>query len=399
MTCRSDSAPAARGRSRTEGLAIAVVVAGFALAALVPATPAVAQETPGSHVVKKGDTLWDLAARYLSDPFQWHRIFDLNRSMIDDPHWIYPGQEFRLPGAVQDGSRVASGDQAEARARGAAAEAGASAGDVHAATGAERAGAFDAPSIFDHSPEASVNVNTMSLDRVTPPDLVSMSDYLRAGFVTSPASVSPHAVTARIMSQNPLGLELPSSVRSHDRIMIALNGLSVSEGDFLQAIRPGRNRGSVGREYASMGLVEVTGVEGDSARAVVRTVYGDYQVGDLLVPAGSPGDVGTELTAVQNGMVARLLGFETEQPLLSTGDMVFVDAGSREGVEVGDEFAVFPADIADVGSASLDDRLSVVRVVRTFDHTASARVVDTRDVGTEADAPVRLVRRPSAAGG
>jgi len=375
---------------------LAAVVAALALATLVPATPVVAQETPGSHVVKKGDTLWDLAARFLSDPFQWHRIFDLNRSIIDDPHWIYPGQEFRIPGAAQDGARVAEQERAGQAAGAQAAEAGQGGG---AATGAERAGAFDAPSIFDRSPEASVNVNTMSMERGMSPQLVTMSDYLRAGFVTSPSDVSPHAVTGRVMRENPLGLELPSSVRSHDRIMIALNGLSVSEGDLLQAIRPGRSRGDAGREYASMGLVKITKIEGDSARAVVQTVYGDYEVGDLLIPAGSPGDAGSELSPVRDGMVSRLMGFETEQPLLSTGDMVFLAAGSQDGVEVGDEFAVFPSSTPDVGSALLGDRLSVVRVVRTFGHTASARVVDTRDVGTRSDAPVRLVRRPSAAGG
>lgn len=401
MTSRSESGAARRGRAAAVRLAAAACLTGLALVAATPAAPAAAQESSGQHVVEKGDTLWGLAARFLSDPFQWHRIFELNRSAIDDPHWIFPGQTFRIPGAAADGAAVATAAGPGAASPGAGQEAGAGreAGAVHRAGEQERADAFSGPSIFDRSPEATVNVNTLSLQKETPAALVSSSDYLRAGFVTPPEDIAPHATAGRVLAENPLGLELPSSIRPHDRIMIALDGLSVSQGDLLQAIRPGKRWGSHGREYAPMGVVRVTRVAGDSARGLVETVYGDFQVGDLLIPAGSPGDVGSALAPVRGGMVVQLLGFETEQPLLSTEDMVYLAAGSEDGVQVGDEFAVYPESTTDVGNAPMADRLSVVRVVRTLGHTATARVVQTRDVGTSPAAPARLVRRPAAAGG
>ena len=401
MTSRSESAPARRGPIGAARLAAAACLTGLVVAVAAPSAPVAAQESSGEHVVEKGDTLWGLAARFLSDPFQWHRIFELNRSAIDDPHWIFPGQTFRIPGAAADGAAVAATAGAREASQGAAGEAGAGqeAGAVPRASGQERADAFSGPSVFDRSPEASVNINTLSLQKETPAALVSSSDYLRAGFVAPPEDVAPHAIAGRVLAENPLGLELPSSIRPHDRIMIALNGLSVSQGDLLQAIRPGKRWGGHGREYAPMGMVRITRVAGDSARGLVETIYGDFQVGDLLIPAGSPGDVGSTLAPVRNGMVVQLLGFETEQPLLSTEDMVYLDAGAQEGVQVGDEFAVYPRSIRDIGNAPLSDHLSVVRVVRTSGHTATARVVQTRDVGTSPAAPARLVRRPAAAGG
>ncbi len=50
------------------------------------------------HVVKKGDTLWDIADWYYNDPFLWPVIYKANQDSISDPHWIYPGEVFVVPG-------------------------------------------------------------------------------------------------------------------------------------------------------------------------------------------------------------------------------------------------------------------------------------------------------------
>lgn len=47
-----------------------------------------------NHTVVWGDTLWDLAYKYLGDSFRWPEIYNLNKDKIKDPHWIYPGQVF-----------------------------------------------------------------------------------------------------------------------------------------------------------------------------------------------------------------------------------------------------------------------------------------------------------------
>ena len=53
------------------------------------------------HRVVPGDTLWDLAATYLGDPYLWPQIWERN-PYIKDSHWIYPGDPIAVDVAVQE---------------------------------------------------------------------------------------------------------------------------------------------------------------------------------------------------------------------------------------------------------------------------------------------------------
>ncbi len=55
---------------------------------------------PESYVVVKGDTLWDISKRFLSDPWLWPEIWYVNPE-IRNPHLIYPGD--KLVFTMRDG--------------------------------------------------------------------------------------------------------------------------------------------------------------------------------------------------------------------------------------------------------------------------------------------------------
>ncbi|NWG03106.1 MAG: LysM peptidoglycan-binding domain-containing protein [Syntrophaceae bacterium] len=53
------------------------------------------KESDDLYTIKKGDTLWDISAKFLKDPFLWPKLWQRN-PYITNPHWIYPGNPIRL---------------------------------------------------------------------------------------------------------------------------------------------------------------------------------------------------------------------------------------------------------------------------------------------------------------
>lgn len=62
-------------------------------------------DAPDRHVVVKGDTLWDISAKFLKSPWLWPELWQTNKDHIKNPHLIYPGDVVYLV-MTPDGPRL-----------------------------------------------------------------------------------------------------------------------------------------------------------------------------------------------------------------------------------------------------------------------------------------------------
>jgi hypothetical protein len=58
-------------------------------------TVPLAEGHPDEYVVQEGDTLWDIAATFLRDPWYWPEVWYVN-PQIENPHLIFPGDTLAL---------------------------------------------------------------------------------------------------------------------------------------------------------------------------------------------------------------------------------------------------------------------------------------------------------------
>jgi hypothetical protein len=62
-------------------------------------------DAPMSYTVKRGDTLWDISAVFLKDPWFWPEIWQIN-PQVENPHLIYPGDVLSLAVGANGDARI-----------------------------------------------------------------------------------------------------------------------------------------------------------------------------------------------------------------------------------------------------------------------------------------------------
>ncbi|MGH7568241.1 MAG: LysM peptidoglycan-binding domain-containing protein [Gemmatimonadales bacterium] len=389
---------------------LALVAAPLAAPALIAqdtlqATPAQAPlaQIPTSHTVVQGETLWSIATLYFGDPLLWPEIYRLNPAIIEDPHWIYPGEVLVLAPLV--GETVAQGPVTDTTAaQPQAADTVVAAPTDTLVVDTTQAVIEEPPppppgeayrTIFERNRSRTVEVqNILRAYADQPYRPLRRGEFYAAGFLTEYEALPWARVVGNTASPPIHRLSDRTSATQFDEIAIQPpNGASYHVGDSLLLARIDRDEPNWGGVVVPVGVARVTSVQEDQVLAQVITQFfriRDGQVALPLEPFKDPGQV--RPTPVEQGLQARLIAPRELRPLVSTQQFLFIDKGRAEGVVPGDVFELYTPATGEPGTPSEEVRTTLM-VVHTRERSSTALVIGIRNPQVEVGMPVRLIKK------
>lgn len=370
---------------RSAAAAIAVLILPTFASAQEPA-----QEPVGTHTVVREDTLWDLAQRYYSNPFEWRVIWNANRDVVEDPNWIYPAEVLVIPGLPgQAQTAMPEGDPTDPM------------GDppqgdpVETAPTAEAVPADLIPFGLRQARPVTEGARTVFYN-----DTAQVRQTLEAQINTDYAAVAADAVYSapwmiglvgapqsdgRITGFADRGVR-STSIRNYDRIRIGM-AAPARIGANLQLYRVSRTIDDIGQVVVPTGVAQVQTVGDGEVVAVVMRQYGRILPGDLARPLPTFEErPGVYAEDISGGSEAMIMGFAGNHVLTDIGHIAFLDLGSDDGITIGDEFVLF-------GDAIPTAREGTLQVVGVTETMASARVLSMRDNVFAQGVVVRLAKK------
>jgi nucleoid-associated protein YgaU len=305
---------------------------------------------PDHYTVVKGDTLWSISGKFLTEPWRWPEIWRTNQEHIRDPHWIYPGNVIVLD---------RSGPVPQLRLAG------------------------------NSSIKLSPQVRSESLSAQAIPAIPARNIE---PFLSEPLVVEENglAKAPRIVAAE------ESRVNMGAGSMAYVSGFGESKQEVWQVFRPGKplvdpdQNKTLGYEAIYLGTARVTRA-GEPATVRIMSSKQEIMTGDRLVAAGDPAIVQYIPHAPTKEIKGRIIGLYDRLPTSEGGrdSIVSINKGKRDGLEHGHVLAIYRrgAAVPDPESSKSrdrapliqlpDERYGLVFVFRIFDSVSYGLVMES----------------------
>jgi len=364
------------------------------------ARPAAPQDTApalpaaGKHVVASGETLWSISQQNFSDPLLWPEIYRRNTAVIEDPHWIYPGEVLDLGGVAT--APVTDTTQTVAqRDTGAADTTGAD--TTQLAPPAPPAEPEGPGTIFDRrstQQQRVADVLRAYAHQVYRP--VRRGEFYSAGFLTEGEKLPWASVVGNTAKPSIPVLANPRAAVATTFQEIAIlppSQASYHIGDSLLVARLDRDVNPWGSVVVPVGVARVTSLQQKQVLATVIMQFGRIRGGTVALPLEPFKDPGEVRPAnVDQGLQGHLIEMRDEHVLASVQQVVFLDKGRADGVTLGDVFEAYRPASGEVGARSEEVRVQLL-VAHTREHTSSAIVIGMSNPQLIPGMPVRLIKK------
>ena len=359
-----------------------------ALTVALPATGVLAQEPlPQTHTVKKGDTLWDLAQFYLKDPFLWPGIYRQNTDVVEDPHWIYPGEVLRIAPVdnvaavpkmdtpIPPSSDSAAGDSAAPQL--AAAD---SADTMSRGPNQPSLAESDqemAPLFETDRPRSVAEILRAYTEQPYRP--LRRSEFYASGFLTENQRLPYGRVLGPVTPQQIKAVNVRANALPYTTIAVeAPNGASYEVGDSLLLVQLGEELEPYGDVVIPTGIGRIIETLDKRYLASVVATFGPIRNGQYVLPVESFSPGGSRRAVpVTDGLRASLIGGLGRQDLKEPQMVVFINKGRQDGVAPGDLFEVRrrPQRLPD-GTLRVNELMATLQIVHVRDHTATGMLLN-----------------------
>jgi LysM domain len=361
-----------------------------------------------SHTVHQGDTLWDLAKQYRGDPFLWPDIYRMNTAVVEDPHWIYPGEVLRLsgtetmaavpavdtpaPAAAPEDSTAQTADtlspsaapaaapSTEAAAQPPAEAAPEAAPPARQATLAELAQApvgEEPEPLFGPKPPSTLQETILAYTRKDYRPL-RRSEFYSSGFLTENENL-PWAKVIGPVTPSQIGSPIINDAMPYASIAIeAPRGATYQIGDSLLLAQRGSELKPFGEAVLPTGMARISDTVSGRYIATVVAVYAPIRPGQVALPAEKFTPAGSaRAVPVSDGVRGKFLGGPKRQDLKAPQMVVFIDKGREDGVAAGDIFEVRrKAERLDNGQQRTNELLATLQIVHVREHSATGRYLN-----------------------
>jgi hypothetical protein len=365
------------------------------------AHPAAQQDTGlavpgGKHVVAAGETLWSISTQNFSDPLLWPEIYRRNTSVIEDPHWIYPGEVLDLGG-------IASAPPTDTTQT--VAQRDTTAPDTTGAADTTQLAPPPPPTepegpgtIFDRRANARQRVEDVLrayAHQVYRP--VRRGEFYSAGFLTEGEKLPWATVVGNTAKPSiPVLANPPASnvaTQFQELAILPPSQASYHIGDSLLVARLDRDLNPWGSVVVPVGVARVTALQQKQVLATIIMQFGRIRGGTVampLEPFKDPGEV--RPAEVDQGLQGHLIEMRDQHVLATVQQVVFLDKGRADGVALGDVFEAYRPASGEVGARSEEVRVQLL-VAHTREHTSSAIVIGMSNPQLIPGMPVRLIKK------
>lgn len=330
------------------------------------------KNVPDTYVIQPGDTLWDICAKFLDNPWYWPKLWALNQ-YIENPHLIYPGNKL----VFFAGSETAPPKLDIVSPAGEAAPAPETPEGTEAkeqpVTAAPAEGQRVLPTgqtledqrgFLAGRPKTDVTLKLKSIV------MISEKKLKAAGVITHSGEMKDHLVFG---DKAYLKFKDPKSVSLGDKFHVIGDLTKVSDPDSIFF-------GNLGTLVQKKGVVKVVAIHKNTIEAAIIDNDETISRGDRVIPYESPIRTVTPHT-IDKEIMGEIVETENLQRAVAHNTYVFINRGKKHGIEDGVELRVIRR--GDATRPGDDKKLPYVSVgkllvVETHEKTATAYVLDQR---------------------